>query len=129
MSVYHGDLFKRKSTGGKKNPYRGKRKYEMGRPSTLTRIGDGNKTKKIRVKGGGLKIRVLQAAYANVAVEKGKVVKAKILDVIENPANREFGRMKVITKGAVIKTEIGDAVVTSKPGSTGVVNARLVSAG
>lgn len=129
MSVYHGDLFKRKSTGGKKTPYRGKRKYEMGRPPTLTKIGDEDETKKIRVKGGGLKIRVLQAAYANVAVEKGKVVKAKILDVIDNPANREFGRMKVITKGALIKTEVGNALVTSKPGANGVVNARLVPAG
>jgi len=100
----------------------------MGRPPTLTKIGDENEIKKIRVKGGGLKIRVVQAAYANIAVEKGKVVKAKILDVIENPANREFGRMKIITKGAVIKTEVGNAIVTSKPGSDGVVNAKLISA-
>ncbi|MBO3769951.1 MAG: 30S ribosomal protein S8e [Thermoproteota archaeon] len=129
MSIYHGDLFKRKSTGGKKNPYRGKRKYEMGRPPILAKIGDENKTKKIRVRGGGFKIRVVQAAYANVAVEKDKVVKAKILDVIDNPANREFARMKVITKGAIIKTEVGNAIVTSKPGTDGVINAKLVSAG
>jgi len=129
LSVYHGDLFKRKSTGGKKNPYRSKRKYEMGRPPTLTKIGEEDETKKIRVKGGGVKIRVLQATYANVAIEKDRVVRARILDVVENPANREFSRMKVITKGAVIKTEVGNAVVTSKPGADGVVNARLVSAG
>lgn len=127
MSVYHGDLFKRKETGGKKHPYRGKRKYEVGRPPTLTRIGEKDIVKKVRVKGGGYKLKAIQAAYANVAVGNGKVVKAKVLDVVDNPANREFVRMKVITKGAIIKTEVGNAIVTSKPGSHGVVNAKLVS--
>lgn len=127
MSVYHGDLFKRKKTGGKKHPYRGKRKYEMGRPPTMTRIGENNTVEKVRTKGGGLKLRVVKAAYANVAVEKEKVIKTRILDVVGNPANREFGRMKIITKGALIKTELGDALVTSKPGADGVVNAKLVS--
>ncbi|MEM3466440.1 MAG: 30S ribosomal protein S8e [Thermoproteota archaeon] len=128
MSVYHGDIFKRKKTGGKSHPSRGKRKYEVGRPPTLTRLGENNIVEKVRVRGGGLKLRVIQAAYANVAVEKDKVVKAKVLDVVDNPANREFGRMKIITKGAIIKTEVGNAIVTSKPGSNGVVNAKLVSA-
>lgn len=127
MSVYHGDLFKKKKTGGKKHPYRGKRKYEMGRPPTITRIGGNSVVEKVRVRGGGLKLRVVQAAYANVAVEKEKVVKTKILDVVDNPANREFSRMKIITKGAIIKTELGDALVTSKPGANGIVNAKLVS--
>ncbi|MBO3798144.1 MAG: 30S ribosomal protein S8e [Thermoproteota archaeon] len=128
MSVYHGDIFKRKKTGGKSHPSRGKRKYEMGRPPTLTRLGENNIVEKVRVRGGGLKLRVIQAAYANVAVEKDRVVKAKVLDVVDNPANREFGRMKIMTKGAIIKTEVGNAIVTSKPGSNGVVNAKLVSA-
>ncbi len=127
MSVYQGDIFKRKKTGGKSHPNRGKRRYEMGRPPTLTRLGENNVVEKVRVRGGGLKLRVTQAAYANVAVEKDRVVKAKVLDVVDNPANREFGRMKIITKGAIIKTEVGNAVVTSKPGSNGVVNAKLVS--
>ncbi len=127
MSIYHGDLFKRKKTGGKKHPYRGKRRYEIGRSPTMTRVGEKNMVEKIRVRGGGLKLRVAQAAYANVAVEKKRIVKAKILDVVDNPANREFGRMKIITKGAIIKTEFGNALVTSKPGADGVVNAKLVS--
>ncbi|MEM2940490.1 MAG: 30S ribosomal protein S8e [Thermoproteota archaeon] len=127
MSVYHGDLFKRKKTGGKKTPYRSKRKYELGRAPALTKIGEENSVEKVKTKGGGLKIRVIQASHANVALDDGKVVKAKILDVVNNPANREFGRMKIVTKGALIKTEVGNALVTSKPGANGVVNAKLVS--
>jgi small subunit ribosomal protein S8e len=129
LSVYQGDIFKRKKTGGKSHPNRGKRKYEMGRPPALTRLGENNVVEKVRVRGGGLKLRVVQAAYANVAVEKNRVVKAKVLDVVDNPASREFSRMKIITRGAIIKTEVGNAVVTSKPGSNGVVNAKLVSEG
>ncbi|MGQ9479063.1 MAG: 30S ribosomal protein S8e [Thermoproteota archaeon] len=128
MSVYHGDLFKRKKTGGKKHPYRGKRKYEIGRPPVLTKIGENDEVKKIRVKGGGYKIKVVQAAHANVALGDGRVVKARILDVVSNPANRKFARMKILNKGAVIKTEVGEAIVTSRPGSNGVINAKLVSA-
>lgn len=128
MSVYHGDLFKRKRTGGKGNPSRGKRKYEMGRPPVLTKIGGDSEVKEIKVKGGGLKIRVIEASHANVALEGGKVIRSKILDVIDNPANREFVRMKIVTRGAVIKTEAGNAIVTSKPGANGVINAKLVLA-
>lgn len=127
MSVYHGDLFKRKKTGGKKTPYRSKRKYELGRAPALTKIGEENRVEKVKTKGGGLKIRVIQASHANVALDDGKVVKAKILDVVNNLANREFARMKIVTKGALIKTEVGNALVTSKPGANGVVNAKLVS--
>jgi small subunit ribosomal protein S8e len=127
LSVYHGDLFKRKKTGGKKTPYRSKRKYELGRAPALTKIGEENRVEKVKTKGGGLKIRVIQASHANVALDDGKVVKAKILDVVNNLANREFARMKIVTKGALIKTEVGNALVTSKPGANGVVNAKLVS--
>jgi small subunit ribosomal protein S8e len=50
----------------------------------------------------------------------------KILGVAKNPANKEYERRQVITKGALIKTELGLARVTSRPGQNGVVNAVLV---
>ena len=48
------------------------------------------------------------------------------MDVIDNPASKDFIRRKIITKGAIIKTEIGDAKVTSRPGQDGVINAVLI---
>ncbi|MEA1999387.1 MAG: 30S ribosomal protein S8e, partial [Euryarchaeota archaeon] len=37
-----------------------------------------------------------------------------------------FARRNITTKGAVIETELGDAVVTNRPGQDGIVNAKLI---
>jgi small subunit ribosomal protein S8e len=62
---------------------------------------------------------------ANVSDGAGKVTRSKILRVKESPANRDYGRRGVITRGAVIDTELGEARVTSRPSDDGVVNAVL----
>ncbi|NAT11387.1 hypothetical protein C4E22_07625 [ANME-1 cluster archaeon AG-394-G06] len=49
-----------------------------------------------------------------------------IIAVKSNPTNPFFARRNITTKGAVIETEIGDAVVTSRPDQDGIVNARLM---
>ena len=127
MAKWQGRSF-RKPTGGKIVQARKKRKREMGREFLETRIGE-RKVVKLRVRGGNYKLRLLSALEANVTDPKtGRTVKTKILGVAENPANRHFVRRNVITKGAVIETEIGKARVTSRPGQDGVVNALLVEA-
>ena len=59
--------------------------------------------------------------------KKNTAKKVEILDVLDNTANRDFVRRKIITKGAVIETELGQARVTSRPGQHGVINAVLVT--
>lgn len=128
MVVWHGKS-RRKLTGGLRRALRAgmKRKYEMGRITIHTVIGDGEVRSAVRVRGGNYKIRVREAAYANVADPKtGKVQKAKILSLVENKAHRHFIRSGVITKGAVVETELGNARITSRPNQHGVVNAVLV---
>lgn len=78
-----------------------------------------------RNRGGLVSVGLAAADTANVADHAGKVVKSKILRVKQSPANRDYGRRGVITKGAVIDTEAGEARVTSKPTNDGVVNAVL----
>ena len=46
--------------------------------------------------------------------------------VVENPANPNYARRNIITKGAVIETSAGEARVTSRPGQSGQVNAVLL---
>ena len=58
---------------------------------------------------------------------KGKFKKVKVLTVKENPANRHFVRMNIITKGAIVETDDGLARVTSRPTRDGMVNAVLVA--
>jgi small subunit ribosomal protein S8e len=126
MSVWHGDLHKRKPTGGKRRAYRGKRKFEQGSFPVETVIGEP-KRKIERGRGGSIKIKVLSEKYACVTdLKTGKTEKAEILRVVKNPANVDYDRRGVITKGAIIETSLGLARVTSRPGQNGVINAVLI---
>lgn len=124
--VWHGDLHKRKRTGGRTKSYRKKRRFEMGRYPVETAIGE-EKRKIIRVKGGGLKAKLMIAKYANVSDQRtGRTVRVEILDVVKNPANMDYNRRRVLTKGAIIRTKLGTARVISRPGQDGVINAILL---
>ncbi len=74
-----------------------------------------------------MKVR-LAGADAAVVTDKasGKSSKSKLVRVVRNPANVDYQRRGVITKGAIIDTELGQARVTSRPGQDGVINAILV---
>ena len=126
MSVCHSDLSKKKSSGGRRRAYRKKRKFEQGSFASETSIG---KLKKKVVKGRGLtsKIRVLSIKNACVTTPKnGRTEKVEIKRVIRNPANIDYDRRGIITKGTLIETELGIAQITSRPGQDGVINAILI---
>jgi len=126
MAIWQRGLEGRAPSGAKMRPARKKKKRELGSEPTHTKIGD-EKKKIIDAYGGNIKVRLYQAGFANVLDPKTKkATKVKILDVVENPSNIEFVRRKIITKGAVIKTEVGLAKVTSRPSQDGVVNAVLI---
>ncbi|RLF78854.1 30S ribosomal protein S8e, partial [Thermococci archaeon] len=124
MAIWQGRSLK-KPSGGRIILARKKRKRELGRESAFTRVVEDKEERKIiRTYGGNRKVRLVKALYANV-FDNGKGKKVKILSVVENPANRQYVRRNIITKGAIIQTEIGKAIVTSRPGQDGVVNAVL----
>jgi len=128
LAVWHGKSG-RKFTGGLRRTLRARmrRKREMGRLTVLTTLADKDERKIVRVRGGNVKVRLKKVAYANVADPKtGEVKKVKILSLVENKAHRHFIRSNVITKGAIIETELGKARVTSRPNQDGVVNAVLL---
>lgn len=103
-----------------------KRKFEMGREQTETLIGE-RRARNIRVMGGKIKTRLLAAQYANVVDPKNnKARKVKILSVVENQANPHYVRRNIVTRGAVVETELGKVRVTSRPGQDGSVNGVLI---
>ncbi|MDH5482764.1 MAG: 30S ribosomal protein S8e [Candidatus Bathyarchaeota archaeon] len=126
MSVLHGSLHKKKPSGGRKRPYRGKRKFEKGSFPAESLLGE-TKPKIARGRGGNLKIKVLRDKYACVTEPKsGKTEKVEIVRVVKNPSNIDYDRRGVITKGATIETSLGLARVTSRPGQDGIINAVLI---
>lgn len=125
MALWQGKS-NRKPSGGKLKQSRKKRRYEIGSDRIDTTIGK-EKLIKVRTYGGNLKLRVLTTDKANVFNPKTKkTIIAKIKTVVENPANPHYVRRNIITKGAVVETNIGKARITSRPGQHGVLNAILV---
>ncbi|MGC1122824.1 MAG: 30S ribosomal protein S8e [Candidatus Methanofastidiosia archaeon] len=115
---------RRTRTGKLLRSSRKKRKRELGRDFVETKIGS-EKKKIQRTYGGNRKVKLQRAEYANVVTKEG-TKKAKILSVAQNEANRHFVRRNIITQGAVIETELGNARVTSRPGQHGIINAVLM---
>lgn len=125
MTIFQGKT-KTKSTGGKLKASRSKKRYELGREPTFTRIGPEAR-KVLRVMGGNSKIVLMRAESVNVYVPAEKVTKkVKIQTVKENPSNPHYVQRNILGKGTVILTELGEAKVTSRPGQDGVVNAVLL---
>ena len=125
MALWQGRS-KRKPSGGMYRSLRKKRKTEIGREVQLATVGKA-KTKKVRARSAHVKIRVLSGEFVNLLNPKtGKMAKAKILTVLENPSNPHYVQRNIITRGAVLKTEMGRARVTSRPGQHGVLNAVLL---
>jgi small subunit ribosomal protein S8e len=123
MPIHQGRS-KRKATGAKLRSFRKKKKYEIGREAIETKVGE-EKKKKLRVRGGNFKIKLQAVRYANVT-DRGVTKKVRVLGVEENPANLDLTRRQIITKGAIIQTDIGLAKVTSRPGQDGIINAVTV---
>ena len=98
----------------------------MGRYPAETQIGD-RRIKHIRTRGGHSKIRVLRDEYANILDQStGVSTKVKINNVLENKANREYARRRIITKGCIVDTDLGKAMITSRPGQHGTINGVLI---
>jgi small subunit ribosomal protein S8e len=118
-------MHKKTLSGARKKAYRKKRKYEQGTFSAETLMGE-QKRKIARGRGGNLKIKILSEKQVCVTNPKtGKTEKTEVLRVVRNPANIDYDRRGVITKGAVVETRVGQARITSRPGQHGVLNAVL----
>jgi len=117
---------RKKETGGKRKVARKKRRYELGREKTTPVIGE-QRHKKVRIRGDNQRIRVMASNVANVTdPETNETERAEIEDVLENPANPHYVRRNILTKGAIVKTDKGNARITSRPGQDGCINAVLL---
>lgn len=115
---------KRKRTGGRLKPFRNKKRYQLGREPAETTVGEP-RMQVIDSRGNETKTRALSTNVAQVA-DGGETKEATITNVVDNPANINYIRRNIITKGAIIETDLGQARVTSRPGQNGQVNAVLL---
>ena len=125
MVQYHGRS-KRLSTGAIFHKSHKKKKSKLGRPPIETQLGE-LKNKHVRTRGGNDKIKVSKANKINVTIKSENVTKnVEITNVDANPASPDYQRRHIITKGAVVSTELGKVRVSSRPGQTGIINGILI---
>jgi len=118
---------KRKYTGKKYKYFHKKRKRELNRPSIETQIGQ-EKKKKQRTLGGNSKLKLFSSTFINVTdLTTNKTSKVKILKFESNAASKDFNRRHILTKGAIVETELGMARISSRPGQHGILNGILMS--
>ena len=113
-----------KVTGGIRHPLRVRRKYETDRYPNEPLNGP-QETVTRRTRGKNNKTALKTIDFVNLTMGE-KVVKTKILKVVDNPTNNDYKRRGVITKGAILETPEGQCRIVSRPGQDGAVNAVLI---
>jgi small subunit ribosomal protein S8e len=121
MGIWQGRS-RRKRTGGRLRPIRKKLRFEIAPEIQFATVGT-NAVKKVRARGGSEKLRIMQTAAINVYDPATKTMRpAKVVTVRENPANPNFVQRNIITKGALVETDVGLVKVRSRPGQHGILN-------
>merc|ERR1712215_477057 len=105
MGISRDKWHKRRATGGRQNPIRKKRKYELGRPAAQTKIGP-KRVRTIRTRGGNKKFRALRLDTGNFSWgSEAQTRKTRIIDVLYNASNNELVRTKTLVKNAIVQID------------------------
>merc|ERR1712066_904021 len=92
-------------TGGRRNIHQKKRKFEMGRPVALCKVG-AKRVRVVRCRGGNSKFRALRLDSGNYAWgSENCAKKVRILDVVYNATSNELVRTKTLTKNTIVQID------------------------
>jgi small subunit ribosomal protein S8e len=102
MGITREGRHKRRETGGRRAQFRKKRKFELGRPAAMTKIGEP-RIHSVRCRGGNTKFRALRLDSGNFSWgTEATTRKVRVLDVSYNASNNELVRTKTLVKGAIV---------------------------
>ena len=105
---------------------RKKKSYERAGQARIIKIGN-DKRKKLTGLGKTEKIVLLSGKTINVRDSKSASVKKTIIkNVTETPNNRFLARQNILTKGAIVETELGKVRITNRPTQEGNINGILI---
>ena len=116
----------KKKGGGFKGKRKDKRKSELVGLAVPLQIGE-NTSRETRTVGGHKKLQLLRTNVGNLFDSKAKMhSKVTLIKVIENKSNRSYARRNIITKGCIVETSAGNAVVVNRPGQDCQVSLKKV---
>jgi len=105
MGISRDSRHKRRATGGKQKAYRKKRKFELGRPAAMTKLGP-KRIHPVRVRGGSIKYRALRLESGNFSWGSESVTrKTRLLGVVYNASNNELVRTNTLVKNSIIQVD------------------------
>merc|ERR1712151_529110 len=96
---------KHRKTGGRRNIHQKKRKFEMGRPPAMTKMG-AKRVRPVRGRGANMKYRALRLDSGNYAWgSENCTKKVRILDVVYNATSNELVRTKTLLKNTIVQID------------------------
>jgi len=105
MGISRDHWHKRRKTGGKRPQPHKKRKFELGRPAALTKLG-AQRIHTVRTRGGNKKYRALRLDVGNFSWgSEGVAKKTRVIDVVYHPSNNELVRTKTLTKATIVQID------------------------
>merc|ERR1712151_613425 len=98
MGIGRDSWHKRRKTGGRKPQMHKKRKFELGRPASNTKISP-KRVHTVRTMGGNMKFRALRLDHGNFGwASEGVSRTTRIVDVVYNATSNELVRTKTLVK-------------------------------
>jgi len=126
MENYHGASGSTtRGSGGKRGKRSDKKLRFVGGTFTATKVGSKDAGRLRSGRGSNAKFKLKTAKFINVLSKDG-MKKVALRTVLETPDNRHHARQNILTKGAIVDTELGKVKVTNRVGQDGVVNGRLL---
>merc|ERR1712054_238715 len=105
MGIGRDSRHKHRKTGGRRNIHQKKRKFEMGRPPAMTKLGT-KRVRPVRCRGGNMKYRALRLDSGNYAWGSENCTrKVRILDVVYNATSNELVRTKTLLKNTIVQID------------------------
>ena len=105
MGISQDSWHKRRATGGKRPQPRKKRKFELGRPASNTKLG-AKRIHIVRTYGGNRKKRAMRLESGNFSWgSEACTRKTRVVDVMYNASNNELLRTKTLVKNAIVSID------------------------
>eukprot|EP00747_Dinoflagellata_sp_TGD_P086973 gnl/TRDRNA2_/TRDRNA2_163483_c0_seq27.p1 gnl/TRDRNA2_/TRDRNA2_163483_c0~~gnl/TRDRNA2_/TRDRNA2_163483_c0_seq27.p1 ORF type:complete len:208 (-),score=57.38 gnl/TRDRNA2_/TRDRNA2_163483_c0_seq27:90-713(-) len=105
MGINRDSRHKHRATGGRVNVHQKKRKFEMGRPPAMTKLGQ-KRVHPVRCRGGNMKYRAMRLQDGTYAWgSENCAKKVRILDVVYNATSNELVRTKTLLKNTIVQVD------------------------
>ncbi|KAL3317366.1 40S ribosomal protein [Cichlidogyrus casuarinus] len=105
MGIAQDRIHKRSKSGARRERVRKKRKYELGRPAAMTKLGP-KRVHFVRVRGGSMKHRAMRLEQGSFSWPTQAISrKTRIIDVLYNASSNELVRTKTLVKNCIVQID------------------------